>query len=197
MLTVWMVCLGGLLTTSWIFCTPWSLTAFYLLPLVLWFVLRFLESKNPAHLWLAGLTEGVSLLGTVPYIAPLHLFIVLVFLVPFLCREPGLYRTFLNWRNFIHPLFFAFVGYYVLIGTWISGIDAVWTAPGRDFDTGNVPLNTFLGRNLRDANRQPLALMLRMLVKGDLYYGEFANYLGILPLLTILYALLRRATLCS
>ena len=156
MLTVWLVCLGGLLTTNSIFSSPWSLTAYYLVPLVLWFVLRFMESKNPAHLWLAGLTEGLALLGTVPYIAPLHLFIVAAFLVPWLCREPGLVRDFVNWRNFVHPLFFAFVAFYLLIGTWIMGIDVFWMVSGRDSATGNVPLETFLGRDLH-AGQSPAA----------------------------------------
>jgi hypothetical protein len=145
MLTVWMVCLGSLLTTSWMFCLPWSLTAYYMVPLELWFLLRFMESKNPAHLWLAGLTEGVSLLGTIPYIAPLHLFIVLAFLVPFLCRDPGLWRTFVNWRNFVHPLFFLLCGYMLLLVLWIRGIDVVWMSPNRDPESGRVSLSPFLG----------------------------------------------------
>ena len=191
MMTVWMVCLGGLLTTTWMLCSPWSLTSYYMVPLVLWFLLRFVDSRQPAQLWLAGLAEGLSLLGTVPYIAPLHLLIVLAFLMPFLCREPGLARAFVNWRNFIHPLFFAFVGYFVLLGTWIAGMDVVWLSPGRDAVTGNVPLPTFLGRD-GSATRQPLGVMLRILAKGDLYYGELINYVGILPLAMLPYALLRR-----
>jgi hypothetical protein len=189
MMTVWMVCLGALLTTNWIFCVPWSLTSFYMLPLVLWFVLRFLENKNPAHLWLAGLVEGLSLLGTIPYIAPIHLLIVVVFLVPFLCREPGLARAFLNWRNFIHPLFFVFCTYYLLLVTWIIGFDVAWLAPSRDRETGNVPLKVFLDPVCQ---RQPLGVMLRVLARGDIYYGDFINYVGILPLGAVLYALLRR-----
>ena len=35
-----------------------------------------------------------------------------------------------------------------------------------------MPLNTFLGRNLIDAYRQPLGAMLGLLVKGDLYYSN-------------------------
>jgi hypothetical protein len=188
---VWMVCLGGLLTTNWMFCSPWSLTSYYMVPLVLWFVLRFLESKNPAHLWMAGLVEGLSLLGTIPYIAPIHLLIVVSFLVPILCREPGLFRTFVSWRNFVHPLFFVFCGYYLLLGTWINGLDLAWLAPGRDPETGNVPLDMFLGKD-KQYHRQALGLLLRLLVRGDLYYGDSIPYIGLLPLAALVYALLRR-----
>ena len=53
MLTVWMVCLGGLMTTTWMFCAPWCLTSFYLTPLVLWCLLRF-HGMQETRVSLAG-----------------------------------------------------------------------------------------------------------------------------------------------
>ena len=43
-----MICLGGILTTTWMYNCTWGLTTFYLLPLVLWLLLLYAKKEGPA-----------------------------------------------------------------------------------------------------------------------------------------------------
>ena len=101
---------------SWTWSIQWNLTSDYMLPWVLWFLLRFLETGKPAQLWLAGMVEMLSLLGTIPYIVPVHFLILLTFLC---CWRPSFFPLLLRWRNFVHPLFFVFAGCACLLGFYV------------------------------------------------------------------------------
>ena len=71
MAPVWAVCLGALLTNCWLHNCLLNFTIFYLLPFVLYLVLAFFHTAKPGYLWAACVVETLSLLGTLPYVAPL------------------------------------------------------------------------------------------------------------------------------
>ena len=187
MMSVWMVCLGALFTNAWLANCLLTFTVFYLLPLVLYFLLLFLQSEKPVYLWLAALVEIASLPGTLGYIAPIHLFIIVAFLVPFFCHEPGKIALFWRRSTWLHPLFFVFSFFLLIVGLIIFGMDAALLSVFRDQRTGNVALDVFLSEY-----RQPLAGMLSALVKGNVATGDMTLFIGVLPLATLALALVSR-----
>ncbi|MBF0515720.1 MAG: hypothetical protein HQK97_01205 [Nitrospirae bacterium] len=75
------VSIGAILTTlpqAQIF---FGLRLYYLLPLVLLFLMHFFDETRFYYLWLAGIFEIISLVGTLAYFAPIHLFILIVFVI--------------------------------------------------------------------------------------------------------------------
>lgn len=186
-LAVWMVCLGALLTNSWIFNVSWSFTSFYLLPLELYFVIDFVESERARSLWIAGNIEVLSLLGTVSYIAPVHMLVMGTFVLTLVWQKPGRAWLFLRPSNFLQPLFLTFMLGAALLGRLALGMEVEILSPFRDPGTGNVPLEVFL-----TLYRYPLAGVLAAMLRGDVPIGEFIVYAGLLPYLTAGYALIRR-----
>ncbi len=186
-LAVWAICLGALLTNAWLHNCLLNFTIFYLLPLVLYWLLEFFETARPGYLWAAGIVEALSLLGTLSYIAPLHLLILVAFVLAYACRDSSRALLLVRWRNFVHPLFFVFAVLLALQDCLVFGMDAEIIAPGRDPLTGNVRFDEFLY-----FYRQPLAGMLTALTLGHLTNGDMTNYVGFLPLLTLGYGLMRR-----
>jgi len=186
---VWMVCLGGLLTNSWFYNSLLNFTVFYLLPLVFYFLIRFLESGKAMDLWLAGLIEVLSLLGTITYVAPLHLLMVLAFLVPCCVREPRCLWLFMRWRIFVHPLFFVFVLATLLIGDFSLGVgrEVTLLTMGRDSRTGTVSLLDF-----RTTYGKPFSVSMTALLTGNTPQGEKTVFMGLLPLALWMYGLVRR-----
>ncbi len=65
-----MVIFGALFSLSWISQIILNLHTFYLLPLALHFLLRFVRLQSSRDFWLAVLVATLSLMGNVPYIAP-------------------------------------------------------------------------------------------------------------------------------
>ena len=186
-LAVWMVCLASLLTNSWLYQSLWNFAIFYMLPLVLYFLLEFIDHGRARDLWLAATLETLSLLGNLTYIAPIHLLILATFVLPFFWRQPDVFRQFLRPRNFAHPLFFVFVLLLALIGNLAFGMETQFLSHDRDLRTGSVSLQTFL----TDSRQTPAALAIGFL-KGPVYFGEITLYIGLFPLAGACYALVRR-----
>ena len=188
--TVWIVCLGAIFTHSWTWSIAWTLTSYYLLPWVLYFLLEFLECHKPRDLWLAAILETGSLIGTIAYMAPIHLLVLVTFLVPFVWRSPKSALLFVRWRNFVHPLFLVFAGFLGLLGFMVFGLarqEVVILATGRAQESGAVPITEFL-----ELARHPWAGKMGMLLRGDTPYADVSDYVGLLPLAMSVYALVRR-----
>src|SRR5206468_378879 len=102
-------------------------------------------SKASVHLWTAAMLETYSAIGMAPYVAPVHLLVLIAFVIPFLLREPTLFLDFFRWRNFVHPLFFVFVAFAVCLVLFVMGsfrgLDII--DEERDPVTGNVTLADF------------------------------------------------------
>jgi hypothetical protein len=186
MLTVWLVCLGGLLTNSWLFNWFYNFSSFYMLPLFYFFILEFLENKKLCYLWLAANVEVLSLLGTPLYMAPLHLLVFLAFLVPYLVREPSILLVLLRWRTYASPLFFLFIAFSLIVADWVTGFKVDYLAPGRDAATGHVTPEGFI-----EDYRTSLAGRFTALVVGHLSHADKTNFVGLLPLIMAVYALAR------
>ena len=188
-LTVFLVCVGAVLTNSWLTQMAYTLGVGYLIPLVLYFLLRFMEDKAPAHLWTAAILETYSLFGVAPYVAPIHLLILVTFSSVFMLKDRSLILDFCRWRNFVHPLFFVFAGFLLLLGRFllesVQGLDII--DAHRDPESGNLYLWAFL-----TYGHKPLAALVLALVKGDVAYGDLTLFIGVLPLATLGYALVRR-----
>ena len=187
MLIVWMVCLGAVLTNSWMHSCVLNFTIFYMLPLVLYLLIRFFDTGHPKYLWSAALVETLSLYGTLSYIAPVHLLILGTFVLPCFWNQPKSLLLFVRWQTFAHPLFFAFVGFASMTAALVLGLDTVLLSPDREGNVGMVPFHNFI-----EYARQPLAGMIAALVKGDVYQGEMTLFVGVLPLAGLAYALFRR-----
>jgi hypothetical protein len=70
-LTVFVVTLGVTCTTVWYSQIQWNLRIFYSLPLVIYFLMRFVGERRPAFFWLAGITLVVTSLGALAYWIPI------------------------------------------------------------------------------------------------------------------------------
>ena len=191
-LTVFLICLAAILTNSWFFQYGFILGNVYLLPMVLYFLLRFLESKKPTHLWIAALLETYSFMG-IAYAVPLHLLILVIFLLPFFVTDRSLFLVFLRRQTYVHPLFVFVVCFQVLIALFVFGIfqGQAIIDPFRDPLTGVMSLTGFLQQK-----REPLAGLLILFARGDVPHSDFALFVGVLPLAGLGYGLVRRKDAC-
>ena len=188
LLTVFLVCMGAILTNSWFFQYGFILGNVYLLPLVLYFLLRFLESRQPTDLWIAGIVETYSFMG-IAYAVPVHVLILIAFMLPFLGRAPSILRVFLSWRTYVHPLFALLVCFQVMVGLFVFGIfqGQAIIDDMRDPATGVMSLAGFLNQK-----REPIAGLLLLFFRGDVPHSDFALFVGVLPVAALGYALARR-----
>lgn len=185
----WMVLAGLVVTNSWHFQCSLNFLAYYLLPLVLFFLLRFFRTGSASALWLAGTVEAMSLVGTCPYIAPVHLMILASFSLVQVPISP-----LLRPRTYLNASFLLFAVVALVVGAFALGVfDGVENrSPGRDF-SGNVPFDFFL-----TYGQQPMGGFIRSMIVADSPQGEFACYIGLLPLLLAGVAVIApRNTVCT
>ncbi len=187
MLVTWMVCLGAVLTNSWMHSCLLNFTIFYMLPLVLFLLIRFFDTGRPRYLWSAALVETLSLYGTLSYIAPVHLLILGSFALACFWNQPKALLLFLHWRTYVHPLCLAFLCFTGMTAALVLGLDSVLLSPDREGNAGMVPFHSFI-----EYARQPLAGMIAALVRGDVYQGEMTLFVGVLPLAGLAFGLVRR-----
>ena len=102
-LTRLLITLGGVLSVSWLQQSLLNLGVFYLLPLTMYFLVRFFKTGRAAHLGLAGLVEICSNATGVPYFAPLKGVILLVFAIPLCFQYPQAMRTLLTRKGLLDP----------------------------------------------------------------------------------------------
>jgi hypothetical protein len=182
-------------TTVWYAQQWWDLRIYYLLPLVLSFLLRFVEARRPLDLWLAGLTGVAWSIGNLPYLIPIWSLVLLV-VAAVAAREPvaTARAVFLPSRANLLGLavFAAAAGLYL----WFLGgaLDhTVLHASDRDPVTGQVTAETFR----KYGGRANLVVILNALLFGwpvHLPWGSWKDnsaYLGLLPLAGVAVAVAR------
>ena len=147
----WSCAAGAIFTNTWMMQIGYTLGISYVLPLVLYFLLKFADSKKPAHLWIAASLEAYSMIGCVPYVIPIKLLVLMTFLVPLIIKDSGLLLAIFHWRTLIHPSFFCFVGFFSLFVLFVFGATEGMTIvdPYRDPTTGKLPLSVFLNQGVR------------------------------------------------
>ncbi len=174
----------------------WDLRLYALLPLVLFFVVRFLETRRPVELWLAGITGVAWALGTTPYAVPLQALVVLGFALVAGGRE--LPRALASLAS---PTRANLIG----LGTFLAAAIAwIWFvshaldhtslhAPDRDPLTGTVDLATFRSYG---GNANLVVVLNSLLFGWPLRFqwgssGDNSFYFGLLPVAGLAIALAR------
>lgn len=89
--TAFLVCLMGVASVVWTWQIYWCLRQFYLIPLVLYFYHTFLEDRLSWAFWAGILTMLISLVGGLPYWAPIYAFLMIIMTLILL---PSHWRSF-------------------------------------------------------------------------------------------------------
>src|SRR5579871_932566 len=100
-LTTVFICLGVMGTVVWPIQIWFNFRIYYLLPLVFYFLIRFFDTSDFRQIWIAGIITIVSLIGNLPYFAPLYAVVLAIF---FLMLLVGRWRSL---RGAIASLFRA------------------------------------------------------------------------------------------
>lgn len=184
--TQFLVSSGGVLCVSWFEQAMFNLFLFYLLPLVMFLVLRFFETGRPTYLFVAGIVEISSLLGNVAYVVPLHFWILTVYAAVLACQRPQALKALVSAKTLCNPWFWVLLGVIGVIGGFMGGATSnlVLLSTGRDSTTGRTTLEAFL-----EYGRSPMSVAAFGLVTGGLVHGDNTYYIGLLPLVMFIYAL--------
>lgn len=190
---VLVVCIGGILCLNWQFFLWWNFRFFYLVPAALAFLVLFFQRRQSHCFWLCGCTFVVSLIGSIPYYAPLYLLMIGVFAALLTCWLPE------AWRSLLTPsakhavtllLFLALAGLYVYSVHY--SMAPLTTATGRDTDS----LRTTLGDYLTHAGNPDVLELTRQALLGwpiiyesHLRYPEMTVYIGLLPWFLLVWAI--------
>jgi hypothetical protein len=185
-LTQWLVAASGALGLSWLQESPLNLSVFYLLPLVMDTLVRFFKTSRVDYLFLAGLIQVCSVIGSVPYFAPLQAYVLALFVLPLSLEYPAAWRSLLRVRNLSHPYLLLMLAATAVIGAFqlgaLNGLTLL--TPDRDPSSGHVSLVQFL-----NYGRMPLATTALGFLAGAIPHGDNTYYVGLLPVIAFVYAL--------
>jgi len=193
--TALVLCISAAATTVWFSQQWWELRIHYLLPLVLYFLVGWLEEARPERLWMAGITGVAWTLGGLPYWIPLWI-VLLLLIVAVAARDYRRLAASLltpSRANLLTLAAFLAVaaGYAYLL---LHAADhAVVDVPNRDPLTGKVDEENFR----RYGGTGNLVIVVNTLLFGwplHLPWGSMVDnsvYLGLLPLLGLGLALAR------
>jgi hypothetical protein len=186
-LTRFCVCLTAVMTITWVSQIGFDWRIFYLLPLVLYLLVRFFREQQAHLLWQAGIVATASVPGTASYYAALLLFLLTVISVGLLTAYPGGLRAVVRPSRkglLFLALFFLASGTYV----WHAAhsLESLqFLAEGRNA-SGTVSLHDFLTYGPQEKARPLLSLF-----TGWPPFGDNTCYLGLLALPCLGWALLR------
>jgi hypothetical protein len=184
--THWALGVAAAGTTCWYAQQWWDLRIYYLLPLLLSFLLRFVETRQAAQLWLAGLVGVAWSIGNLPYLVPVWTLTLLVIGAVWV-REPGATARALFAASRANvAAFAAFAAAAALYVAFLGGAldHTVLHASDRDPVTGQVNAETFRTYG----GRGNMVVILNALLFGwpvHLPWGSWSDnsaYLGLLPL---------------
>ena len=180
-------CLALILSTVWLLQVYWNFRIYYLLPLMLFLLLRWLETSRLRDLCLAGMVGVFSLVGNVAYFGALYALLLCIFVVTsFLCVRPD-WRAMLRLRRqdaLGLLLLLALAGLYVYFAAHM--LDQIHSCPqSRDPGSSRVPLKPFL------TDGSGLGLWKFHELVFPLPGRDYTFYLGFLPLAFTGYALVR------
>jgi len=193
-LTVLMVGFAAVCSVLWYWQLFFNFRMQHLIPLALYFLLRFTEERRPEFFWLTGVTLWLGALGCPPYVYPLLALAVGAFAIglgsAFWRALPSLFGR--SWRNA------AALGTFVLAGAAVTlllhqALDGIKIlTPDRDSDSGRVLLQQFLVYG----GTTPPGIFGSFLGFLPTFSGggvdqELTHYIGILPLAGLPLAVLR------
>ena len=184
------LCISAAIIPDYTYQAWWNFRIYYLFPLVILYLSCFFEYRRGRFLWIAGVAFVASMIGNLPYFAPVYIFLifVLALVYGFRCGVP--WRAVFSRKYLDLVWFFAFVvfsaGYLYAVLHSLDGMvqsDVV----GRDPVTHRVSLEQFLTYG----GHPSLAQMVQMSVVGSPVYGHWTShfdqsvYIGLIPLLLI------------
>jgi hypothetical protein len=194
--TTRILCIAAAGTSVWYAQQWWDFRIYYLLPLVLFFAVCFLQTKRPHYVWLAGLTGVVWALGNLTYVFPLLALVLLVFVLVAAWpdyRGAAAALATPSRANLLAVAGFAVassgLAYFVLHALDSTSMHVIF----RDPVTGKVDLETFRSYG-GTAN---LVIVANSLLFGwplQLPWGSGADnsvYIGLVPLVGFALALAR------
>lgn len=182
-LTVFMVCLASMASSYWYDQIDYSFLMYYMFPLAVYYLIRFLDERKPEFLWLSGLILLAWAMGTTSY----FIFVwvpLLLFLLLFLSfKSPNVFgcllqKSFKNIFLFFLVLILYFASVYQL-KTFGNFVNVLHRPPGIKTD-----LDMFLTYGLLMSNLKEYF--------GAFVYGKNADiYIGLLPVMAVIWAILR------
>ncbi|MCB9799767.1 MAG: YfhO family protein [Candidatus Omnitrophica bacterium] len=184
-----LICLALITTAIWPLQIFWNFRIYYLLPLIFFYLVRWIKSKNPAFFWMAGIVALMGEFGQPLYYVALHLLIFILFGLIAISKHRSVLKNLLerSCRNIIPALIFAGVAliYAYFILHMFDGITS--DVVGRNAVTREVPLNTFLTIGTGINFEKFYALFFPNTYPDT---GDTTLYIGFIPLIFIVYALL-------
>ncbi|MDP3919618.1 MAG: hypothetical protein Q8R76_02280 [Candidatus Omnitrophota bacterium] len=188
------VCLGIILSAFWVKQSNYELRLVYLVPFVLYFMYRFFENEGPHFLWLAGTTYVLAQPGTPPYMMIAQFLALLPIFVSLSVknRRAFLSLRILSTQNVLSFILFALslIVYFTVVLHMLDGFASIM--PHRDLESRMVPLESFLAKG---PTVWYFPLLQFLYAPSQDTYGS--AYMGIFPLVFVIYALLRMKNIFS
>ena len=191
--TAFFVSLGVIGSTVWFIQIFWNLRIYYMIPLVLYFFLRFVKEINFRYMIIAGIVWIGGLFGVPGYHAALHLLIYGIFLMLAFAYCPWK-EVVLSFRNFFKDrinlllltVFLLTLGLflYVQLNLYESIQAQVYA---RDPITHKTPVDVFVTY----AENTDVSKLLGFFFAGMSENMYYTIYLGLIPLLFWVYGMIR------
>ena len=189
-----LVCVAAAGSLLWHTQVHFNFRIYYLLPLLMHELVRFVDTRRPIRLWTAALVGVIALMGNVAYLAPIWLIVGTIVLAILSGLDRSVWRSAVSWSRGAAATAAACVVvagiYAVATAQSVQGLNIL--SPGRDPVDGSVQLTTFLTYG----GQPDLASGVRSFVAGwptFLPWGSLrdnSTYVGLLPLMAAGWALL-------
>ncbi len=190
--TISFVCIGSTVISSfWGIQIYWNFRLYYLVPLTLFFIMRFHDTNDFRHLFSAGFITALSLIGNLIYYLPLFMFFYFVFVFMLFFSKANLA---IDVRGLFKPhsallCSFFLVTFIIITAFTLNAFHyTLIYSPGRDPTTGKVSLWNFLTYY---GGIQPGTGLgtLPEIIYAVPACNEVTFYIGLIPLIFFLYAL--------
>ena len=189
-----LVCVAAAGSLLWHTQVHFNFRIYYLLPLLIHELVRFVDTRQTTRLWTAALVGVITLIGNVAYFAPIWLIVGTIVLTILAGLERSVWRSAVGWSKGAAAAAAACVVvagiYAVATAQSVQGLSIL--SPGRDQVDGSVELATFLTYG----GQPDLAAGVRGFVAGwptFLPWGglrDNSTYVGLLPLVAAGWAFL-------
>ncbi len=193
--TILFVCLTAAASIVWHAAIGLNFLIYYLLPYVLYFLIRFFEEEKPQYFWLSGLMIVIWLMGSTALYFVFLWSLLLLIIIGFLWMKKKIDLRIIikpSRENYIALAIFliAAVIISVFIYRSLQYIDIV--SPSREAGTMRSSLLNFLTYG----DNPNLSALINHIVIGQPFYlqvGTFDNtaYVGILPIFFFIWALFK------
>jgi len=187
---IWFLCMSAAFIPDYTYQAWWNFRIYYLVPLILYYLVCFFEGRGGQFLWIAGIVTVASMIGNLPYFAPIYLFVFFVVFVVYVMRNGFPWRSMINRApvNLVAlAIFIVFaIGYLYTVSHCLDEMVQLGVV-GRDPVSHRVTLGQFLTY----AGHPSLAQMVQMGIAGSPVYGRWTShydqsvYIGLIPVLLI------------